>query len=55
MSVLTSRESRREYLSVAEVAVLLGCSAPTIRRRVATGELRAVKFGAGRNFRAFVS
>jgi excisionase family DNA binding protein len=49
MNVLTSRESSREYLSVAEVAMRLGVSAPTIRRRVADGSLRAVKLGDGRN------
>jgi excisionase family DNA binding protein len=33
---------------VAEVAMLVGVSAPTIRRHIATGELRAVKLGPGR-------
>jgi excisionase family DNA binding protein len=49
MTVLPSRESSREYLSVAEVAMRLGVSAPTIRRRVADGSLRAVKLGDSRN------
>jgi excisionase family DNA binding protein len=49
MNVLTSRESSREYLSVSEVALRLGVSAPTIRRREADGSLRAVKLGESRN------
>jgi excisionase family DNA binding protein len=49
MNALTSRESSREYLSVAEVAMQLGVSEPTIRRRVADGSLRAVKLGDSRN------
>jgi excisionase family DNA binding protein len=35
----------REYMSVAEAAMLLGVSAPTIRRKIATGELPAVRLG----------
>jgi excisionase family DNA binding protein len=49
MNVLTSRERSRDYLTVAEVAMRLGVSAPTIRRRVADGSLRAVKLGDSRN------
>jgi excisionase family DNA binding protein len=49
MSASTNAERSREYLTVPEVAMMLGVSAPTIRRRVAEGELRHVKLGAGRN------
>jgi excisionase family DNA binding protein len=49
MNVLTNDEGSRKYLSVAEVALELGVSAPTIRRRVADGSLRAVKLGDSRN------
>jgi excisionase family DNA binding protein len=38
-----------EYLSVSEVALKLGVSAPTIRRPIATGELPSVKLGQDRN------
>ncbi len=48
MSVLTADE-RPEYLTVAEIAEELRCSEPTIRRRIASGELEAVKLGQGRN------
>jgi excisionase family DNA binding protein len=34
-----------EYLTVAEVAMKLHCSAPSIRRRIAAGELPAVQLG----------
>jgi excisionase family DNA binding protein len=33
------------YLSVAEVALRLGVSAHTVRRKVAEGQLRAVRLG----------
>jgi excisionase family DNA binding protein len=35
----------REYLSVAEVAMKLGVSAVTIRRKIASGELPATQLG----------
>jgi excisionase family DNA binding protein len=35
----------REYLSVSEAALMLGVSAPTIRRKVAAGEIPAVQLG----------
>jgi len=43
MSTITHE---RAYLSVSEVALELGVSAPTIRRRIAAGELPAVQLGA---------
>jgi excisionase family DNA binding protein len=49
MTVLTSGEPSREYLTVAEVADELRCSEPTIRRRIRDGDLEAVKLGHGRN------
>ena len=33
------------YLSVAQVCALLGVCAKTVRRRIASGELPATKFG----------
>jgi excisionase family DNA binding protein len=33
------------YVSVAEVALRLGVSAPTVRRKVAEGQLKAVRLG----------
>jgi excisionase family DNA binding protein len=38
-----------EFLTVAEVARLLQCSEPTVRRRIRDGELPAVKLGRGRS------
>jgi excisionase family DNA binding protein len=38
-------EHGRPFLSIAEVAVLLGVSAPTVRRKVADGDLPAVQLG----------
>jgi excisionase family DNA binding protein len=37
-----------QLLSVAEVAVELGCSAPTVRRWIHEGHLAARKIGPGR-------
>jgi excisionase family DNA binding protein len=34
-----------ELLTVAEAATLCNCSAPTIRRRIAEGEIPAVQLG----------
>ena len=55
MSVLTSREPSSEYLTVAEVAHELRCSEPTIRRRIRSGDLAAVKLGAAPNSAVRVS
>jgi excisionase family DNA binding protein len=44
MSVTTS-EQKSEWLSVGEVAAELGCSEPTVRRRIREGELPAVRLG----------
>ena len=49
MTALTQPDHPGAYLSVAEVAAELGCSEPTVRRRIRTGELPAVKLGEGRN------
>jgi excisionase family DNA binding protein len=45
MTVLTTPDHRREYLTVAEVAAELACSMPTVRRRIRAGELPAVRLG----------
>jgi excisionase family DNA binding protein len=37
-----------QLLSVADVAMLLGCSAPTVRRWIHEGHLAARKIGPGR-------
>jgi excisionase family DNA binding protein len=39
MTVLTTPDHQREYLTVAEVAAELACSEPTVRRRIRAGEL----------------
>jgi excisionase family DNA binding protein len=44
MSALTTSDAV-ELLTVAEAAMLCGCSAPTIRRRIREGELPAVQLG----------
>jgi excisionase family DNA binding protein len=49
MTVMTNDDAAREYLTVAEVAERLHCSEPTIRRRIRSGELEAVKLGRDRN------
>ena len=46
MSVLTSHDRSREYLTVAEVADELRCSEPTIRRRIREGSLPAYHLGS---------
>jgi excisionase family DNA binding protein len=43
------RRTQSEYLKVFEVAEELRCSEPTVRRRIRSGELAAVKLGTGRN------
>ena len=35
----------REFMSVSEVAMQLGVSTPTVRRKIAAGELPAVRLG----------
>ena len=45
MTVLTARDHLGAYLTVAEVAALLRCSEPTIRRRIRDGSLPAVQLG----------
>lgn len=45
MNTLTTPDRPREYLTVAEVAVELSCSEPTVRRRVRAGEIPAVRLG----------
>jgi excisionase family DNA binding protein len=45
MTVVTTPERQREYLTVAEVAAELACSEPTVRRRIRAGELPAVQLG----------
>ena len=45
MTVLTTADHQREYLTVAEVAAELACSEPTVRRRIRAGELPAVQLG----------
>lgn len=42
-------EQRDELLTVAEAAVELRCSAPTIRRRIREGDLPAARLGRGRS------
>jgi excisionase family DNA binding protein len=49
MSTLTTLDRRGEYLTVADVAAELGCSEPTVRRRIRDGSIPAVKLGSGRN------
>ena len=44
---MTTSVRESEYLSIAAVAMVLGCSAPTVRRAIAAGELRAVRLGQG--------
>jgi excisionase family DNA binding protein len=39
---------REQLLTVAEVAMKLGCSAPTVRRWIHEGHLTAHKIGPGR-------
>jgi excisionase family DNA binding protein len=45
MTVLTTPDHQREYLTVADVAAVLSCSEPTVRRRIRGGELPAVQLG----------
>jgi excisionase family DNA binding protein len=47
MNALTTAD--HEFLTVADVARLLQCSEPTVRRRIRAGELPAVKLGRGRS------
>jgi len=45
MTVLTTPEHRGPYLTVSEVAAMLTCSEPTVRRRIRAGDLPAVQLG----------
>jgi len=45
MSVVTTADHRRDFLTVAEVAELLRCSEPTVRRRIRDGALPALQLG----------
>ena len=45
LTVLTSPERSREFLTVAEVAAELACSEPTVRRRIRDASLLAVQLG----------
>ena len=45
MTVLTTADHQREYLTVAEVAAELACSEPTVRLRIRYGELSAIQLG----------
>ena len=49
MTVVTTPERQREYLTVAEVAAELACSKPTVRRRIRDGEIPAVQLGGARS------
>jgi excisionase family DNA binding protein len=41
-------DQREQLLTIAEVAMELGCSAPTVRRWIHEGHLAAHKIGPGR-------
>jgi len=45
MTSTNAHRSADEFLSIADVADLLGCNAYTVRRMIARGELRATRFG----------
>ena len=45
MNVVTSPDRARAFLTVADVAQLLRCSEPTIRRRIRDGVLPSVQLG----------
>ena len=47
MNALTTAD--HEFLTVAEVARLLQCSEPTVRRRIREGQLPAVQLGGQRS------
>jgi len=51
MTVLTALNAPGDLLTVAEVAELVHCSEPTVRRRIRAGELAAVRIGDGRAIR----
>jgi excisionase family DNA binding protein len=42
---MTTAAHESEYLSVAEVAMKLGVSSPTVRRKIESGELPATQLG----------
>jgi excisionase family DNA binding protein len=45
MAPMATDTQETRYLSVAEVALRLGVSAHTVRRKVAEGQLKAVRLG----------
>jgi excisionase family DNA binding protein len=45
MTLMTTRDHRGEYLTVAEGAAELHCSEPTVRRRIRSGEIPACQLG----------
>jgi excisionase family DNA binding protein len=51
MTVLTAPDPPGDLLTVAEVAELVRCSEPTVRRRIRAGGLAAVRIGDGRAIR----
>ena len=51
MTVMTAPEAPGDFLTIAEVAELVRCSEPTVRRRIKAGDLAAVRIGDGRAIR----
>jgi excisionase family DNA binding protein len=51
MTVMTVPAAPGDLLTVAEVAELVRCSEPTVRRRIRAGDLAAVRIGDGRAIR----
>ena len=49
MRVKEATVNERTYLSVAQVALMMGVSAATVRRKVAEGEIPAVRLGGPGN------
>jgi excisionase family DNA binding protein len=45
MAPMATNTHEHRYLSVAEVALRLGVSAPTVRRKIDSGQLKAVRLG----------
>jgi excisionase family DNA binding protein len=41
----------REYLTLGEAAILLGCDESTLRRKVANGEVEALRLGVAGAYR----
>ena len=51
MAPLPSPAHARDFLTVYEAAAELRCSPATIRRRIRSGDLAAVRIGEGRSIR----